>query len=71
MTTATSTMERVKPSIANFVTVEREQAHEIEAPEISRAAWRVIAFLLVGAVVLLGAIGGYVIAGMYRFQNCL
>jgi hypothetical protein len=71
MTTATVVMERTKPSIANVVTVEREQTLATEAPEISRAAWKVITFLLVGAVLLLAVLGGYVIAGMYRFQNCL
>jgi hypothetical protein len=62
MTTATLVMER---------TVEREQTVVTEAPEISRTAWKVITFLLVGAVLLLAVLGGYVIAGMYRFQNCL
>lgn len=71
MTTATLAMERTKPSIMNVVTVEREETPETEAPEISRAAWKAITFLLVGAVVFLAVLGGYVIAGMYRFQNCL
>jgi hypothetical protein len=62
MTTATLVMER---------TVEREQTVLTEAPEISRAAWKAITFLLVGAVLLLAVLGSYVIAGMYRFQNCL
>jgi hypothetical protein len=71
VTTATLVMERTRPSIENVVTVEREQAVVTEVPEISRAAWKVITFLLVGAVLLLAVLGVYVIAGTHRFQNCL
>lgn len=71
MTTATLSIERTKASIMNVVTGEREETPETEAPEISPAAWKAITFLLVAAVVFLTVVGGYVIAGMYRFQNCL
>ncbi len=42
-----------------------------EAPEISRGAWKVIIYLLVGSVVLLASLAAYVFSGLYRFQNCL
>lgn len=42
-----------------------------EAPEISRGAWKVIIFLLVGGVLFLASVGAYVFSGLYRFQDCL
>jgi hypothetical protein len=42
-----------------------------ESPEIGGAAWKVIISILIGSVQLLAAVGGYVLAGLYRFQNCL
>jgi hypothetical protein len=43
----------------------------VEAPEISRGAWKVIIFLLVGGVLFLASVGAYVFSGLYRFQDCL
>jgi hypothetical protein len=48
-----------------------EQLPITEAPEISRGAWKVVIFLLVGSVLLLASLAGYVFSGLYRFQNCL
>jgi hypothetical protein len=48
-----------------------EQLPLTEAPEISRGAWKVVIFLLVGSVLLLASLAGYVFSGLYRFQNCL
>jgi hypothetical protein len=48
-----------------------EQLPITEAPEISRGAWKVIIYLLVGSVVFLASLAAYVFSGLYRFQNCL
>jgi hypothetical protein len=48
-----------------------EQLPLTEAPEISRGAWKVIIYLLVGGVLFLASLGAYVFSGLYRFQNCL
>ena len=50
---------------------ESEQAPVSEAPEISRSAWKVIIFLLVGGALFLASVGAYVFSGLHRFQNCL
>jgi len=41
-----------------------------DPPEISRDAWKVIIFLLVGGALFLASVGAYVFSGLYRFQDC-
>jgi hypothetical protein len=48
-----------------------EQLPLTEPPEISRGAWKVIIYLLVGSVAFLASLAAYVFSGLYRFQNCL
>lgn len=43
----------------------------IEAPEISRGAWKAIIFLMIGEVLFLASVGAYVLSALHRFQDCL
>jgi Mn2+/Fe2+ NRAMP family transporter len=56
-------------SAKHVETIEIEPSQSTEAPEISRGAWRVIIFMLVGAVVMLGTIAVYVFSGLHRYQG--
>jgi hypothetical protein len=73
MTSTTLLIGENKASAAeiSLSLTESEPLPLTEGPEISRAGWKVIISLLVGSVLFLAVLGGYVIAGMYRFQNCL
>lgn len=48
-----------------------EPAPLTDTPEISRHAWKVIIFLLVGGALFLASVGAYVFSGLCRFQDCL
>lgn len=61
--------EKGSPLVERSIT-ESEQL-PAEAPEISRSAWKIIIFLLVGGALFLASVGAYVFSGLHRFQNCL
>ena len=60
-----------KKSTAIELSLISEQLPLTEAPEISRGAWKVIIYLLVGGVVFLASLAAYVFSALYRFQDCL
>lgn len=61
-----------KKSVATEVTIaQSDQAPVIEAPEISRGAWKAIIFLMVGAALFLATVGAYVLFALHGFQDCL
>jgi hypothetical protein len=72
MNSAPTTIMEEKKSVGITLPItESEQLPLTEAPEISRGAWKVIIFLLVGGVLFLASVGAYVFSGLHRFQNCL
>ena len=64
-------VDEKKPTATELSITQSEQLPLTEAPEISRAAWKIIIFLLVGEVLFLASVGAYVFSGLHRFQDCL
>jgi hypothetical protein len=64
-------VDEKKSTVIGLSITQSEQLPLTEAPEISRGAWKVIIFLLVGGVLFLASVGAYVFSGLHRFQDCL
>jgi len=64
-------VDRKKSTAADVTIAQSDQAPVIEAPEISRGAWKAIIFLMVGAALFLATLGAYVLFALHRFQDCL
>ena len=60
-----------KKPAAIVLSIPQQEVTLSETPDISRGAWKVIIFLLVGGVLFLASIGAYVLSGLHRFQDCL
>jgi hypothetical protein len=67
----TLVVDEKKSSAIDLSLTQNEQLPLTDVPEISRDAWKVIIYLLVGSVVFLTSLAAYVFSGLYRFQNCL